>query len=84
MKSLPFMLCIGVLSLCRLTFAQNPSPGETAIPSELRRTNLIQCLEEPGGHVDRPSHDRSKGQTECARTHLRHTRLSKKQWAATG
>ena len=34
MKSLPFMLCIGVLSLCRLTFAQNPSPGETAIPAK--------------------------------------------------
>ena len=34
MKSLPFMLCIGVLSLCRLTFAQNPWPGETAIPAK--------------------------------------------------
>jgi len=34
MKSLPFVLCIGVLSLCRLTFAQNPSPGQTAIPAK--------------------------------------------------
>ena len=31
MKSLPLLLCIGVLSLCRLTFAQKPSPGQKAI-----------------------------------------------------
>jgi len=30
-KSLPFVLCIWVLSLCRLTFAQNPSPDQKAI-----------------------------------------------------
>jgi hypothetical protein len=34
MKSLAFMLCIGMLSLCRLTLAQNPSPGGTAIPAK--------------------------------------------------
>ena len=34
MKSLAFMLCIGMLSLCRLTFAQNPSPGGTAISAK--------------------------------------------------
>lgn len=33
MKSLPLVLCIGVLSLCRLTFAQNTSPGQKAIPA---------------------------------------------------
>ncbi len=33
-KSLPLVLCIGVLSLCRLTFAQNPSPGQKAIPAK--------------------------------------------------
>ena len=32
MKSLPLMHCIGVLLLCRLTFAQTPSPGQKAIP----------------------------------------------------
>ena len=34
MKSLPLVLCIGVLSLYRLTFAQNPSPGQKAIPAK--------------------------------------------------
>jgi hypothetical protein len=34
MKSLPFILCIGVLSLCRLTCAQNSSQGKTAIPAK--------------------------------------------------
>ena len=34
MKSLPLVLCIGVLSLCRLTFPQNPSPGQKAIPAK--------------------------------------------------
>jgi hypothetical protein len=33
MKSLPLMLCMGVLSLCHLAFAQNPSPGQKAIPA---------------------------------------------------
>jgi hypothetical protein len=33
MKSLFFRLCVGVLSLCRPTFAQNRPPGETAIPA---------------------------------------------------
>jgi hypothetical protein len=33
-KSLPLMLCIGQLSLCRLTLAQNPSPGQEAIPAK--------------------------------------------------
>jgi hypothetical protein len=32
-KSLPLVLCIGVLLLCRLTFAQNTSPGQKAIPA---------------------------------------------------
>jgi hypothetical protein len=32
-KSLPLVLCIGVLSLC-LTFAQNPSTGQKAIPAK--------------------------------------------------
>lgn len=30
-KSLLFALCIGVLSLCRLTLAQNPSPAQEAM-----------------------------------------------------
>ncbi len=34
MKSLLLVLCIGVLLLCGLTFAQNPSPGQEAIPSK--------------------------------------------------
>ena len=32
LKSLPLALGISVLSLCRLTFAQNPAPGQQAIP----------------------------------------------------
>ena len=34
MKSLPWVLCIGVLSMCHLTFAQDPSPGQKAIPAK--------------------------------------------------
>jgi hypothetical protein len=34
MKSVPLVLCIGVLSLCRLTLAQNPSPEPEAIPAK--------------------------------------------------
>ena len=34
MKSLSFVLCLGVLSLCRLTFAQNPSSGQKATPAK--------------------------------------------------
>jgi len=36
MKSPPYpmALCISVLSLCRLTFAQNPSPDQKAIPAK--------------------------------------------------
>lgn len=33
-KSLPFVLCLGALSLCRLTFAQNPSSGQKATPAK--------------------------------------------------
>jgi hypothetical protein len=33
-KSLPLVLCIGVLSLSRLAFAQNRSPGQKAIPAK--------------------------------------------------
>jgi len=33
-KSLPLVLCIGVLSLCRFTFAQNASPVQEAIPAK--------------------------------------------------
>lgn len=33
MKSLPLVLCIGVLLPCRLTLAQNPAPGQTSIPA---------------------------------------------------
>lgn len=33
MKSIPLVLCIGVLLPCRLTLAQNPSPGQKAIPA---------------------------------------------------
>lgn len=34
MKPLPVVLCVGVLSLGRLTFAQNPSPGQETIPGK--------------------------------------------------
>lgn len=34
MKSLPLMLGIGVLSLFRLSFAQNPSAGQEAMPAK--------------------------------------------------
>jgi hypothetical protein len=34
MKSLPLVLCIGLLSLCRPTFAQTASPGPKAIPAK--------------------------------------------------
>ena len=33
-KSLPLVLCIGVLSLCRHGFAQNASPEQEAIPTK--------------------------------------------------
>jgi hypothetical protein len=33
-KSRPFMLCLGALSLCCLTSAQNPSPGQKAISAK--------------------------------------------------
>jgi hypothetical protein len=33
-KSLLLVLCIGVLSLCRLTFAQTSAPGQEAIPAK--------------------------------------------------
>jgi hypothetical protein len=33
-KSLPLALCIGVLSLCRLTSAQDSSPAQKAIPAK--------------------------------------------------
>ncbi len=59
MKSLPFTLCIGVLWLCRLTFCAGPFARRNSNSREVRRTNLIRCLEEPGGHVDGPSHYRS-------------------------
>jgi len=34
MKSLSLVLCIGLLSPCRLIFAQAPSPGQKPIPSQ--------------------------------------------------
>ena len=48
MKSLPFVLCIGVLSQCRLTLAQNPSPGETAIPAK-SEYKAHRCLKNLAG-----------------------------------
>jgi hypothetical protein len=33
-KSLSFVLCLGVMLLCRLTFAQNPSSGQKATPAK--------------------------------------------------
>ena len=33
MRSLPLVLCIGLLSLCGLGFAQNSTPGREAIPA---------------------------------------------------
>jgi hypothetical protein len=33
-RSLPLVLCIGVLGLCRFTFARNPSPGHIAIAAK--------------------------------------------------
>ncbi len=58
MKSLALVLCIGVLLQGRITFAQNSSSGQEAVPAK-SDAQLIRRLEEPGGYVDRLSHDRS-------------------------
>ena len=58
-KSLPWLLCTGVLSLCRLAPAQAPPPGQEAAIRDVGGAGLIRCIEEPGGYVDRCSHDRS-------------------------
>ena len=49
MKSLLLVLCIGVLSPCRLTFAQNPSPGQEAISAKSDAQNAFGALQSLAG-----------------------------------
>jgi hypothetical protein len=48
-KALPLALCIGMLSLCQLTFAQNPSPGQKGIPANSDGQLLFEALKRLAG-----------------------------------
>jgi hypothetical protein len=48
-RSLPLTLCIALISLCCLAFAQNPSPGQEAIPGKSAPQVSFGALKELAG-----------------------------------
>jgi hypothetical protein len=48
-KSLPLVLCVGVLLLCRFTLAQNPSPGKDATPAKPEAQSSFDALKDLAG-----------------------------------